>query len=775
MKRILSVFLMLATIGSVMAQLPIGSFRDHLSYNQCFSVAVSDDYIYAAGENGIMYISKDDVNAGVRVGQTWSKSTGLSDVEVSKIAYDKKTSTLAVAYNNGNLDFIREDKLTNVPDVKNKQLNGSKSVRQIFFSGNNCYLVYQFGVVVLDMNTYLVLDTWYTSTQTEMEANNMVMSEDRIYLSTNKGVYSVDKQNPAIADFGEWQVESELGYVEYDLLQFFKGKIYVNRRSQLINDSWQLIQTDSVYVLDDGHWRYEPKLVTEDTRDLLVSDDELFLVNWQYVVVFDGENASLRYIFENGRQPSLRYAAADKEKFWVADDQNGLWLWNREYGVIDLLTANGPYSDKCFSLSLEADVLASVAGGYAMWAPAYFSPICNIFKDEKWSYILDEFRNYGSVHDLVNVAVNPQNTSERYVASWGNGLFKCVDGKVVAHYDETNSTLKKTTDADAILVSGLCFDDYGNLWLTNTNSPTIINVLKTDGSWVAMTRLSSMMGGVAQHIYVDSRGYKWITFPRSTTMSLYVYDDNKTIDNQSDDRMRLIDMNAAAEVESSVVKCITEDKNGKMWIGTNKGVKVIQDPINVFKGTALPRNIIMEQGGYTSVLLEFEEVSCIAVDGANRKWIGTSKAGVFLMSDNGTEEIMHLTVENSVLLSNVIYDIAINGITGEVFFATDKGLCSYRGTATEGSEYYEEVRVFPNPVHSGYTGVISVSGLMENSFCKIVDAAGNLIWQGYANGGELVWNGKDFKGRRPATGVYFVFSSSKSGKEKNVAKLLFVN
>lgn len=213
-----------------------------------------------------------------------------------------------------------------------------------------------------------------------------------------------------------------------------------------------------------------------------------------------------------------------------------------------------------------------------------------------------------------------------------------------------------------------------------------------------------------------------------------------------------------------------------MWIGTNKGVKVIYDPARVFEGTSYPRNIIMEQGGYASVLLEFEEVSCIAVDGANRKWMGTSKAGVFLMNDNGTEELLHLTAENSPLLSDVIYDIAIDGITGEVFFSTDKGLCSYRGTATEGNEeYYEEVKVFPNPVHSGYTGVIAVSGLMENSFCKIVDAAGNLIWQGYAHGGELVWDGKDFKGRRPATGVYFVFSSSKSGKEKNVAKFLFVN
>ena len=776
MKRILSVFLILAAVGSMMAQTAIGTFRDHLSYNQFYSVAVADDYIYAAGENGIMYISKEDVNSGVREGLKWSKSDGLSDVEIAKIAYDKKTSTLVVAYANGNLDFIRNDQLTNVPDVKNKQLSGSKSVVQIYFSGHNCYLVYQFGVVVVDMASYLVMDTWYTNTYADLVSCNMVMTDDKIFLATNKGVYSVDKQNPSLADFGEWQLESELGEKEYGHLLFFKGRLYANRHSQQHDENWHLIQTDSIFVLDAGHWRFEPLLETEDTRSLVASEDELFLLNWNSVLVFDGGQTSVRYFYDDpNRSPSLYSAAVDQNKLWVADNQNGLWMWHREYNVIELLAANGPLSDKCYNLCCEGGVLASVAGGYFGWAPAYFAPVCNFFQQEKWSSLSSEFQQYGVARDLINVAINPLNPNECYVGSWGNGLFKCVNGKVVMHYDESNSPLKGMIDEEDGRVSGLCFDSYGNLWVTNSNTTFLLMVLKTDGNWVVVNRLRGELSTVAQYVYVDSRGYKWVTIPRSTTHSLYVYDDNKTIDNQTDDRLKVVDMNIAAEVESSVVKCITEDKNGRMWIGTNKGVKVIYDPARVFEGTSYPRNIIMEQGGYASVLLEFEEVSCIAVDGANRKWMGTTKAGVFLMNDTGTEELLHLTTENSVLLSDVIYDIAIDANTGEVFFSTDKGICSYRGTATEGSEYYEEVKVFPNPVHSGYTGVIAVSGLMEDSFCKIVDAAGNLIWQGYANGGELIWDGKDFKGRRPATGVYFVFSSSKSGKEKNVAKFLFVN
>ena len=776
MKRIILVFSMLILCIGLSAQIPIGTFRDHLAYNSFHAVVASDDYIYAAGESGIMYIEKVQLLSGVKEGLKWSKCNGLSDVEIADIAYDKRHDCLVVAYANGNLDLIVDDKLTNVPDVKNKQLSVSKSVQQIVFEDNVCYLIYQFGVVALDLNTFLIKDTWYTNTQGDLVPENMAIANDKIYLATNRGVYSIDAGNASVADFAQWRLEAELGSKEYNLLLFFQGKLYANRHSLLHNSSWQIIQTDSVYVLEDGHWRFEPLLETEETRALVASEDEMFLINWRDVLVFDGEEASIRYVYEPGREPSLQDAVPCGDKLYVADDQNGLWQWHREYDVFDLVTANGPLSNKCFQLSCEGGILAAVAGGYNIWSPAYFYPICNFFQNEKWTSMSSEFRQYGNVHDLVNVAINPYNPSECFVATCGSGLFKCVDGKIAMHYDQSNSPLTEMTEEEGVRVSGLCYDAYGNLWVTNSQTSNILMVLKTDGTWTVVNSLHGDIYMVAQHICVDSRGYKWLTFPRSASQSLCVYDDNKTIDNQTDDRIRFVNMNAAAEVESSVVRCIAEDKNGRMWIGTNRGVKVIYDPVKVFDGTSLPRNIILEQGGYASVLLEFEEVTCIAVDGANRKWMGTSKAGVFLMNDSGTEELLHLTAENSVLLSNVIYDIAIDGITGEVFFSTDKGICSYRGTATEGEEeWYIDVKVFPNPVHSGYTGVIAVTGLMEDSFCKIVDAAGHLIWQGYANGGELVWDGKDFKGRRPATGVYFVFSSSKSGKEKNVAKFLFVN
>lgn len=779
MKRLIGlILLMIMMVGQgsfLHAQVAVGQFRDHQPYHSFYSLAVTGDVVYAAGKNSIMYLYKSDISNSETKCYKWSKVDGLSDVEVARIAFDKQSQCLVIAYTNGNIDFVKDEVLTNVPDVKNKQIIGSKVVEQIYFDNQYCYMVYQFGVVVFRLDKYLVKETWFTNYQAELVSHALTKCDGKFYLATNQGVYSIDADNRSIADFAVWTRETGLEAADFNLLVTFQQKVYANRHSYVEAPDYSMLAPDSIYVLEGGQWNYMPELQTIETRSLNAYDDCMIFSTWQYYARYDGQQLQKNDQFSHGLLQQVQDAVLDGQYVWLADAYNGVWACNETNETSRLFFDDGPYSTDVVAMDCVDGTLVAVPGGFNGWAPAYITPSSSQFKDEKWSYLHDQFQEFGgTAHDIVNVAIDPYNPSIYYLASWGDGIYKCENGAVTAHYDESNSTLQRGDDG-LIAVSGLCFDWNHNLWVTNTNSSTIINVLKSDGSWKAIPRLSGALGEVAQHIYADSRGFKWINFPRSSTHSLYMYYDNKTIDNTSDDVLYTIDMNAAATVESSSVKCVTEDKDGEIWIGTDKGIKVIYNPTNVLKGTAYPQNILLEQGGYVSVLLEFEEISSVAVDGANRKWIGTTKAGAFLMNESGTEELLHLTADNSALLSDVIYDVVIDGITGEVFFATDKGLCSYKGTATEGREDYSEVTVYPNPVRSGYTGVIAVNGLMENSFCKIVDAAGNLIWQGYANGGELIWDGKDFYGRRPATGVFFVFSSSESGKEKKVAKFLFIN
>jgi len=186
---------------------------------------------------------------------------------------------------------------------------------------------------------------------------------------------------------------------------------------------------------------------------------------------------------------------------------------------------------------------------------------------------------------------------------------------------------------------------------------------------------------------------------------------------------------------------------------------------------------LVEQDGHFQYLLETEVVTAIAVDGANRKWIGTQKAGVFLMSEDGTEQILHFDENSSPLLSNNITSIAINHETGEVFFGTDKGIISYKSTATKGSDKFkkEDVYAYPNPVREDYEGIIAIKGLVTNAVVKITDISGTLIYETIAEGGQAIWNGKNFNGEKAHTGVYLVFASNEDGSETIVTKILVIN
>jgi len=220
------------------------------------------------------------------------------------------------------------------------------------------------------------------------------------------------------------------------------------------------------------------------------------------------------------------------------------------------------------------------------------------------------------------------------------------------------------------------------------------------------------------------------------------------------------------------------DRDGKVWVGTSDGVVVFEcDPFNEECVGGLPivgQNEIDDEDAY---LLGGEDVRTIAVNGANQKWFGTTN-GVFLTSENGREQFAFFNDKNSPLFDNLVSDIAINQETGEVFFGTNKGIISFRGQATEGKRFNDiNAYAFPNPVRPEYDGPIAIKGLAENANVKITDIKGQLIFETEAQGGQAVWDGRDYNGRRASSGVYLVFSTKVdlNNPDTLVTKILFIN
>ena len=177
-----------------------------------------------------------------------------------------------------------------------------------------------------------------------------------------------------------------------------------------------------------------------------------------------------------------------------------------------------------------------------------------------------------------------------------------------------------------------------------------------------------------------------------------------------------------------------------------------------------------------SYLLANINTHCMAIDGGGRKWFGTTDNGVYLISADNNTQIHHFTSSNSPLLSDNIESIAINHNTGEVFFGTGNGLCSYISDATAAANEMtdDKVYAYPNPVTPDYNGLITIVGLSYDADVKILSANGLLIFEGRSIGGSFTWNGRDTTGNRVASGIYMVATATSDGNKGVVCKIAII-
>src|SRR6056297_122079 len=381
--------------------------------------------------------------------------------------------------------------------------------------------------------------------------------------------------------------------------------------------------------------------------------------------------------------------------------------------------------------------------------------------------------NY-ETNDYVIVKIDPYNIEHYYVGSWGRGVFEYMNDQIKEVHNESNSSLQSMIPGnDYIRIAGMDWDEENNLWVTNTGVTNPVSVKLTNGEWHSFNFDSQISNILVKDILVTQNNHKWVTLPGN---GLFVFDDNQTPDNENDDlykKFSILDENG--KIITNNIFSIAEDLDGNIWVGTDQGIVVYYNPTDVFESSLFyAQGIVITIDDYTQYLLNTETITSIAVDGANKKWLGTQNAGVYLVSKDGTEEINHFTEENSPLISNSINDVTINHETGEVFMATTKGLISYRGSATMGSDEFRDVYVYPNPVRENYAGDITIRGLVSNVNVKITDISGNIVYETNAEGGQATWNGKNFSGKRVSTGVYLVFCSNDDGSKTHITKLLFI-
>ena len=684
------------------------------------------------------------------------------------MAYDSASRTLVVAYTNANVDLLQDGKVYNLSDIKRSEISGDKSIYRVRFRDGMAYLATGFGIVVVDLARHEIKETCYIGTGgTYTVVRDLVFSPDSIYAATGEGLkrISVNEQHLTISD--RWEADSRLAGATVTLLEYFAGHLLAGGYTY---DPEQTTLYDlngaSVTAWNGG-----------TVRSVHVGGGYVTLTHEESVVRYDSQLQLVDSLTEYTWGALSCYDAVytDSVTLWVGHEWASLFRIHPSGNTY--LEPDGPFSgDNVYRLvPFNRRMMLCPGGHTSTYARSYISPNLLTATGRQWTGLARDNGVLDGTSDLVDAAVNPNDTTEIVAALWGSGVISIKDNvpQILYNADNTDGALMNYTSGNysSLVTGAVTFDASGNLWVLNSHCSHALARRTQAGEWSHYsTAEMADQPQVDKLIYDSVNNYLWFC-GRSNV--IYVHDGSK---------MARVNPNNGSKLNTDAVNALVQDRLGNIWIGTNKGIKVIYDGYRAFRnggaGEVSPvtcSNITITNGEFYEYLMAYEGITAIAVDGANRKWVGTSSGGLYLLSANGLEQLEHFTAENSPLFSNKIITLGIQPRTGEVYIGTDKGLQVYRSTATYAeAKPQEEVYAFPNPVRPNYEGPIAIKGFTRDALVHITDAAGHTVFSTQALGGQAIWNGRTQNGERVASGVYYVFASDAEGGNRSVAKILIV-
>jgi len=775
MKLIGLLFLLIVFSNFASTQVGMGKWRMHVSPYEALDVVEGNKTVYAALSKGLLEYDIESGEQSLRTAADY-----LSDISPTALGYDLNSKTVLIGYENGNLDFLQDERITNLPAILQSSINGVKRINSIVCKGNNAYLATGFGIVVINLQKREVRDT-YNPTPMDESILDITFLNDSIYALTESGLYVGVESNDFLADPSQWsQVSSVIDYSAsgiYNSIEAYENTLFLGYNDQLYG-------SDTLFRLVGNQW--EVFLDEIELNGLNVSNNLLLASLEGGVVVFESNLTAQQtiYQYENTSFPRPNNAIFDGENFYISDNTYGLVKAKNAFESSQIIF-EGPLFNLAYRADWNNGKLAVAAGGNSGTSPAFLQEGGYTMQDEEWISVNPNNQPIlqgKNIWDFISVSVNPSDIEEVAFGTYSElPLVIMKNGAITDTFGYSNSLLTSLSGSGTTgvaKITDVCFDNNSNLWIANAESERPLKVRDENGTWFDFDLGNQVKNKGTRRLVIDDNDIKWMAIDG---VGLVAFDHGENIDDASDDRYKVFTTSVnSGDLPTSTIDAIAVDFDNNIWIGTPEGMRVLYNSSNVFDASPGDYNfqkLLIEFGENVEIVLGTTQITDIEIDGANRKWIATANSGAFLLEPDGLDVVENFTSENSPLLNNNILDITIDQNNGEVYFVTNDGLISYRSDASQGDNNYTNVNVFPNPVRPDYFGPVTIQGIAYNSDVKITDMAGNLVFQTTSNGGTATWNGRTLQGERVQTGVYLIWTSidNQDVKGRKVGKVVFIN
>jgi ligand-binding sensor domain-containing protein len=727
-------------------------WKGYFSFNEITDVCISDQKVYSSTKNSVF---NKDVSSNILT--TFTSVNDVKPDEITAILHTSNNYTL-IGNKNGLIILIKPDGstlnkvdiITDVPVPAN-----SKKINDFYEHNGKVYVATQYGITVIKLSNFEIESSFYIGNSGEFidVLQTTVFNNEIFAVTRTQGIKKASLTNPFLYDFSQWSV-------------FNSGNW-----SSLVVFSNQLIATDFSTNIYKFNGNTPQVFSTHYTVPLkLRTDGEYLTFTGQYQVnVYNSSLTLIASTFQvTGVSELLTCAITKNDKLYIGTAKNGLYEASLSSNLVFTnITPNGPNQDYSFRVTKTTNDLWLTHGSYDItYTPDYqIKPISVFDKNFGWNEIPSTLLQ--AAVSLSTIIENPRNAKEVFVASPQSGLLKFTNKTNSVLYNDTNG-LESVQSFNSVRVNGLKYDKDGGLWVTNASINNGLKKLSPSGTWQSYN-FSGIVPNVLNELYgnidIDKNGTKWISTYLNGVIGFNEKYNNKFI----------IINEENGNLPNNYVRCVAVDNKNQLWIGTFKGLRILNSVDRFISETALTTtNIVIQDGDLAQELFYQQVIQDIKVDGANNKWVAIADAGVFQVSPNGQITLRRFTKDNSPLPSNNVLDIEIDEVTGEVFFATDKGLVSFLGAATKGDDDLQNVYTYPNPVRPEYLGTVKISGLMDKVNLKITDIEGNLVFETTSSGGTVEWDTTAFGKYKVASGVYMVFVSSADAAETTVKKIMII-